>query len=352
MKTLSGKAQALSSLLLYRASSGSVDNEYFGSILKQMYRDKIKNIHIDPGALDNSFAEVDLDRLVRRKRFKRKSDEFQRVLQQYVKQTGQSSDETTVTIGDIVTWWTDLTHQNKEEFMVRINTKIAALVAEQSDITVLQNPGNDKTGAAYKFGQDLLLILLSETPADKKAALVNRLKDAIVNAITTPDIVLPEEILTLSCKMIIGDTVPKIEEAFSVNPAAKVSLQKPLFGAVIQTMAKKYGWESGVPDDNDAKLMTELKEKGLFFNERTQSRALKELARRNVLLNIDGALDGTLTNDLAKIILGKRNKQNQTISEYVYEPISPEADTEIKNTIRELLFKRRNEDGKPNRNHQ
>ena len=350
MKTLSGKAQALSSLLLYRASSGSVDNEYFGSILKQMYRDKIKNIHIDPGALDNSFAEVDLDRLVRRKRFKRKSDEFQRVLQQYVKQTGQSSDETTVTIGDIVTWWTDLTHQNKEEFMVRINTKIAALVAEQSDITVLQNPGNDKTGAAYKFGQDLLLILLSETPADKKAALVNRLKDAIVNAITTPDIVLPEEILTLSCKMIIGDTVPKIEEAFSVNPAAKVSLQKPLFGAVIQTMAKKYGWESGVPDDNDAKLMTELKEKGLFFNERTQSRALKELARRNVLLNIDGALDGTLTNDLAKIILGKRNKQNQTISEYVYEPISPEADTEIKNTIRELLFKRRNENGKPYRN--
>ena len=90
----------------------------------------------------------------------------------------------------------------------------------------------------------------------------------------------------------------------------------------------------------------------MFFNERTQSRALKELARRNVLLNIDSALDGTLTSDLAKIILGKRNEQNQTTSEFVYESISPEADTEIKNTIRELLFKRRNEDGKPDRNHQ
>ena len=164
---------------------------------------------------------------------------------------------------------------------------------------------------------------------------------------------MPDEILTLSCKMIIGDTVTKIEDAFSVNPAAKVSLQKPLFGAVIEIMAKKYGWESGVPDDNNAKLTTELKEKGLFFNERTQSRALKELARRNVLLNIDSALDGTLINDLAKIILDQRtNQQNQTKSEFVYESISPEADTEIKNTIRELLFKRRNEDGKPDRNHQ
>jgi len=55
-----------------------------------------------------------------------------------------------------------------------------------------------------------------------------------------------------------------LDNAFSVNPAAKVSLQKPLFAAVIETMAKKYGWESGVPDDNDAKLRTELKEKGLF----------------------------------------------------------------------------------------
>jgi hypothetical protein len=57
--------------------------------------------------------------------------------------------------------------------------------------------------------------------------------------------------------------------------------------------------------------------------------------------------------DLARIILEQRtNQQNQTQSEFIYESISPEADTEIKNTIRELLFKRRNEDGKPDRNHQ
>ena len=170
MKSVSGKAQALSGLLLYRVSSGSVDNEYFASILQQMYRDKIKNIHIDPGTLNNSFAEVDLDKLVKKKRFKRKSDEFQRILQQYVKQNGQSSDETIVTLGDIVTWWADLTHQDKDEFMLRIHPRVAALVAEQSDIAVLQNPDVDQTGAAFKFVQDLLLILLSETPPDKKAA--------------------------------------------------------------------------------------------------------------------------------------------------------------------------------------
>jgi hypothetical protein len=236
--------------------------------------------------------------------------------------------------------------------MVRIDPKISALVAEQSDIAVLQNPGNDKTGVVFKFGQDLLLILLSETPADKKAALVEHLKEIILNACTKSEIELPDEILSLTCKLIICDLVTKLDNAFSVNPAAKVSLQKPLFAAVIETMAKKYGWESGVPDDNDAKLRTELKEKGLFFNDRTHSHALKELARRNVLRNIDSAIDGILINDLARIILDQRtNQQNQTNSEFVFEPISPEADTEIKNTIRELLFKRRN-DGKPDRNHQ
>jgi len=353
MKTLSGKGQALSGLLLYRVSSGSVDNEYFASILQQMYRDKIKNIHIDPGALNNSLAEVDLDKLVKKRRFKRKSDDFQRVLQQYVKQTGQSSDETVVTLGDIVTWWADLTNQNKAEFMLRIHPKITALVAAQSDMAVIQNPDNDQTGTAFEFGHNLLLILLSETPTDKKAVLVEHLKGIILNVGTISEIELPNEILSLSCKLLIGDAVTKIEDAFSINPAAKVSLPKPLFGAVIEIMAKKYGWESKVSDDNNAKLTIELKEKGLFFNERTQSRALKKLARRNVLLNIDSALDGTLTNDLAKVILDQRNnQQNQTKSEFVYESISPEADTEIKNTIRELLFKRRNEDGKPDRNHQ
>jgi hypothetical protein len=97
-------------------------------------------------------------------------------------------------------------------------------------------------------------------------------------------------------------------------------------------------------------LKTELKEKGLFFNERTQSHALKTLARRNILDNINSTLDGMLMNDLAKIILDQRtSQQNQTQSEYVYEPISTETDAETKKKILELIFKRRNEDGKPDR---
>jgi hypothetical protein len=315
-----------------------------------MYRDKIKNIHIDPGALSNSLAEVDLDKLVKKKRFKRKSDDFQRVLQQYVKQNGQSSDETVVTLGDIVTWWADLTNQNKEEFMLRIHLKITVLVAAQSDMAVIQNPGNDETGAAFKFGQNLFRILLSETPTEKKAALVEHVKETILNMGNLSNIDLPDEILNLSCKLLISDSITKIEDAFSVNPAAKISLQNLLFGAVIEITAKKYDWQSGVPDDNNAKLKTELKEKGIFFNERTQSRALKTLARRNILHNIESAMNGMLMNDLAKIILDRRaSQQNQTQSEYVYEPISTEVDTETKKKILELIFNRRNKDGKPDR---
>lgn len=352
MKTLSVKAQALSVLLLYRVSSGSVDIEYFASILQQIYHDRIKNVCIDSSALNNSLAQVDLDKLVKKKRFKRKSDDLQRAFQQYVKQTNQSDGDTTVTIGDIMSWWADITHQDQAEFMLRIHPKITALVAEHGDAVLKQNLQNDQTGAAFNFGQNLFRILLSETPPDKKAALVEEMKNIILNVGTMSDITLPDEILSLSCKLLIGDAVTKMEEAFSINPAAKSSFQKPLFAAVIEIMAKKYGWESGVPDDNNAKLRTELKDKGLFFNERTQSRALKELARRNVVLNIDSVLDGTLINDLAKIILDHRtNQQNQTQSIFVCEPISPEVDAEAKNKIRELIFKRRNENGKPDRNY-
>ena len=350
MKTLSGKAQALSGLLLYRVSSGHVDNEYFASILQEIYRDQMKNVHFDSNALINSLAEVDLDKLVKKKRFQTKSDDFQRIFEQYAKQTNQSNDETTLTIGDIVFWWVDLTHQNKEEFMLRIHPKVAALVAEQTDIAVIQNPGNDETGVAFKFGQNLLRILLSETPPDKKASLVEHVKETILNMGNLSNIDLPDEILNLSCKLLISDSITKIEDAFSVNPAAKISLQNLLFGAVIEITAKKYDWQSGVPDDNNAKLKTELKEKGIFFNERTQSRALKTLARRNILHNIESAMNGMLMNDLAKIILDRRaSQQNQTQSEYVYEPISTEVDTETKKKILELIFNRRNKDGKPDR---
>jgi hypothetical protein len=226
MKTLSGKAQALSGLLLYRVASGHVDNEYFASILQEIFRDQMKNVHVDSSALVNSLAEVDLDKLVKKKRFQRKSDDFQRILEQYAKQTNQSNDETTLTIGDIVSWWVDLTHQNKEEFMLRIHPKVAALVAEQSDIAVIQNPGNDETGVAFKFGQNLLRILLSETPPDKKAVLVEHVKETILNMGNLSDIDLPDEILNLSCRLIISDSITKMKDVFSVNPAAKMVLMQ------------------------------------------------------------------------------------------------------------------------------
>jgi uncharacterized protein YijF (DUF1287 family) len=112
MKAQSRIAQDLSVLLLYRVSACPVDNEYFASILQQIYHDRMKNVHIDYDDLKNSLSEVDFDKLVKKKRFRRKSNDFQRVLERYTKQTRQTNDETTLTIGDIVSWWVDLTHQN------------------------------------------------------------------------------------------------------------------------------------------------------------------------------------------------------------------------------------------------
>jgi len=53
----------------------------------------------------------------------------------------------------------------------------------------------------------------------------------------------------------------------------------------------KYGWESGYRMITMSKSMTELKEKDCF-SIKMQISCFKELARRNVLLNIDSALMG------------------------------------------------------------
>ena len=157
------------------------------NILRAYYNKSIaielKTFALIPSALNNSLAQVDLDKLVKKKRFKRKSDDLQQAFQQYVKQTNQSDGDTTVTIGDIVTWWADLTHQDKAEFMSRIHPKMTALVAEHGDAILKQNLQNDQTEAAFKFGQDLLLILLAATPPDKKDALVEQMKEVILNVV-------------------------------------------------------------------------------------------------------------------------------------------------------------------------
>ncbi len=337
------KARALFGLLLYRLAQGPVDIEYFTGITLQIYNDRIKNVHVDSSVLAEFPVHVDLAKLMKKKRFKRKSDDLRHAYQEYVKQTNQSPDDAPITIGEVVNGWADLTGQDRAEFVSKVSSIISTLLIEPNNVNSMekQDPENDQTEAAFKFTEDLFLILVEETPPDKQDALVAQIKDSILNIDAKSIIELPEEVLGFGSRLMVSDSIATMDNAFSLNPSAKELFLHPFYGALIELEAKKYGWESGVPGDNMAKLQSQLREKNLRLNKRAFSRSLKALAKRGVFVNIDSALDGKLMDDLAVIAKEQSDaEENKTQSTWVNEPSSPEAESEAEKRVQEWLFRR------------
>ncbi len=337
------KARALFGSLLYRIAQGPVDIEYFASILLQINIDRIKNVHVDSSVLAEFPVHVDLAKLMKKKRFKRKSDDLRHAYQEYVKQTNQSPDDAPITIGEAVNGWADLTSQDRVKFTSKVGPKISTLLIEPNNVNSMekQDPENDQTKTAFKFTEDLFLVLVEETPPDRIDALIAQVKDAILNIGAESIKELPEEVLGFGSRLLISDSIATMDNAFSINPAAKGLLLHPLYGALIEIEAKKYGWESGVPQDNMAKLQSQLRENNPRLNKRTLSRALKALCRRGIFLNIDRALEGRLMDDLGGIIEEQSAaEENKTESTWVSETISPEAETEAEKRVLEWLYRR------------
>ncbi len=349
MKTESGsvqgqrKAQGLIALLLYRLAQGPVDIEYFAGILLQIYNDKIKNVHLDSSVLAEFPVHVDLAKLMKKKRFKRKSDDLRHAYQQYAKETNESPDDPPLTIGEVVNGWADLTGQDRAEFVSKVGSKISTLIIEPNNVNsrTKLDLENDQTEAAFKFTEDLFLVLVEETPPDKQDALVEQIKDSILNEDSEPDIELTNEVLGLGSRLMVSDSIATMENAFSVNPAAKELFSQPLYGALIDMESKKFGWESGVPEDNMAKLRAELKEKNLRLNNRALTHSLKALGRRGICLNIDSALEGRLMDELACIAEAQSAiEENKTQTTWINETSSPEAEAAAEKRVQEWLFRR------------
>ena len=84
-----------------------------------------------------------------------------------------------------------------------------------------------------------------------------------------------------------------------------------------------------------------LSQNGVSSSKRMMSRSLKRLGRRNILQNIDDALEGNLTDKLKKIISEQTAIEQdgvQSIWEFPSDPPSAETEKEI----REWLFRRDN----------
>ena len=114
--------------------------------------------------------------------------------------------------------------------------------------------------------------------------------------------------------------------------------------------AQKYGWDSGVPSNHDTQFQSALSQNGVSSSKRMVSRSLKRLGRKNILQNLDDALDGNLTDNLKKIISEQTAiEPSKTINIWEFEPVSPKDAPENAKSIREWLFRRNNNDGRKRR---
>jgi len=117
MKTLSGKLKHYPVYYFIVYLLVRFDNEYFASLLQQIYRREKLKIFTSTRCLKQFTCRGHLGQVVKKK-FKRNLTIFNTFFS--IRQTnGQYNDETSVTIGDIVTWWTDLTHQIKGRIYVK-----------------------------------------------------------------------------------------------------------------------------------------------------------------------------------------------------------------------------------------
>ena len=338
------KAQSLLALLTYRLAQGSVETEPFATSLQQIYSDRITANPVNTDALKNPQAQVQLS-LPKTKRIKRKFVHFVKLQKQNAKDRKQPPDNPPLTIGQVVNGWAELTGQDETGFASKVCPKIKKLLIEQykaighrgfTDSQTYENPES-----TFNFMADLLNILVEETPADKKDFLVEQIKTTLFTSGTQSAVEVDNELLHDASTMLTSEIVAQIGEALSHNPSAKDRLLHPLLGELMAMEAKKYGWDSEVPANNYAQLQSAVSQNGLSPNKRMMSRSLRRVGRKNVLQNINDALDGNLMENL-KIIINEQTtvEQNKTQSIWEFSPVSLEDTAETEKSVREWLFRR------------
>ena len=339
------KAQSLLALLMYRLAQGPVETEPFTASLQQIYSDRITANPVNTDVLKNSLAQVQLGKLPKTKRLKRKFTHFLKLQQQKEKDRGQPSDNPPLTIGQVVNGWAGLTGQDEAEFAAKVCPKIRKLVIKYYKATgqfgLTDSQAYENPEFAFNFMADLFAILVEETPADKKDSLVGQIKTTLFTSGTQSAVEVDDELLRDASNMLTSEIATQIGELLSHNPSAKDRLLHPLFGELMAMEAKKYGWDSGVPADHYAQLQSAISQNGVSPNKRIISRSLRRLGRKNVLQNINDALDDNLSENLNKIAREQMaEEQNKTQSVWEFSPISPGDTAETEKSVREWLFRR------------
>lgn len=338
------KTQSLLASLMYRLAQGTAKTEPFATLLQQIFNERIKANPVNTDLLKNSMSQVKLDKLPKTKKLKREFAHSLALQQQKEKTGEQLVDNRPFTMGQIVNGWAGLTGQDETEFVSKVSPKIRELVIKHYKATgqlgLTDSQSYENPESAFNFMTDLFDILVDETPSDKKNSLIELMK-ALITSSAQSAAEVDSEFLHNVSTMITSSIATKLTGALSGNPSAKDRLLHPLFAELVAIEGKTHGWDTGVPADNHAQLQSELSQNGVSPNKRMRSRSLKRLGRKNVLQNVNDALDGNLVENLNNIISEQMiAEQDKTQSIWEFSPISPKDTAETEKSVREWLFRR------------
>ena len=339
------KTQSLLASLMYRLAQGPIETEPFATSLQQIYSDRITANPVNSDVLKNSLTQVQLGKLPKTKRHRRKFTHFLKIQKQNVEDRKQPSDNPPLTIGQVVNSWAELTGQDETEFAVKVYPKIRKLANEYYQATghlgCTDSQAYENPESAFNFMTDLFNILIEETPADKKDFLVEQIKTTLSTSGTQSAVEIDNELLHDASATLTSEIVTQINEALSHNLSAKNRIIHPLVGELMVMEAKKYGWDSGVPANHHAQLQSTISQNSVSPNKRMISRSLRRLGRKNVLQNIYDALDDNLIENLNKIVREKTTEeQNKTQSVWEFSPVSTGDNAETEKSVRQWLFRR------------
>jgi len=97
-------------------------------------------------------------------------------------------------------------------------------------------------------------------------SLIEQIKTTLFTSGKQSAVEADNELLHDASAMLTSEIATQISEALSHNPSAKDRLLHPLFVELMAMEAKKYGWDSGVPVNHYAQLLSAISQNGVSPN--------------------------------------------------------------------------------------
>ena len=352
-KSLRDRAGAWVGTLAYHCAQGLGDEDALAKRLESLLDPVLQPEYLEPlvkEALSRIRSEQFMSNLKEKllgRRGSRSFEEHLSLAEEVLELSTQTGvDGKTLTLGELVTAWCELTKQNPDEFRDRIHPKLNRLLKEWQASTGSRGLEDRECflhpREASRFSSGLCRTLLQETPeANLSDALANGLL-AFQKGRPTSRIHAKRDLTRQVCHVIARQARRSIDTVLGTNPKAAAALADPEVAALVEWEEQKQGWGGSASKATrllKKSLAPEFQEYDDQPSEADILSSLKSVGRRSLLNNLVDAAHGRLKpRFIATVCRYLQDSYTRVASHWQFDA-SPLADTSIAG-IRQWLFRR------------